>query len=157
MLTQLSYESAGGTLTFNVGAAGTGAYRVSEFTFDPEVSGDDIPMMEATGQWDSYRRVRRMTISVEGVIAGTSATDYWTQRAAMMTVVLPDQGAGQPIVQGTVYATFSGQAQVYAPGVLTDYSLPLRTDQTTSGRYQLVFVNDYGYWRAVSGDAVVKL
>jgi hypothetical protein len=75
----------------------------------------------------------------------------------MMSVVLPDQGSGQPIVQGTVYATFPGQSEVYAPAVLTDYSLPLKTDQVVSGRYQLVFTNDYGYWRATSGDAVVKL
>ena len=156
MLSALSYVADAGTLTFAVGTA-TGPYRVQEFTFDPEVSGDDIPMMEATGQWPAYRRVRRMSIAIEGVIAGTSTTDYWTQRAAMMNVVLPDQGSGQPIVQGTVYATFPGQSEVYAPAVLADYSLPLKTDQVTSGRYQLVFTNDYGYWRAVSGDAVVKL
>lgn len=157
MLTALSYEADAGTITFTVGTA-TGAYRVSEFTFDPEVSGDDIPMMESSGQWDAYRRVRRMTISVEGMLVGTSATDYWTRRATLMGVVLPDQGSTQPIVQGTVFATFPGQSEVYAPAVLTDYSAPVRVaDGVTSSRYQLVFVNDYGYWRAVSGDAVVKL
>lgn len=152
-----SDEIGGGTLSFQVGAASNYGVLLVGFDFHPTVERDDSRKLEESGSWDAPGDVTSMSIGADCLISGVSAAAYWTSRAAAMAVLLPNQGVQTENVHGTAYVTFSGQAEVYAPISLAGMSPPLTVEMPYATAFHVDWVNDYGYWRAVSGDAVVKL
>lgn len=161
MLTALSLvkSAGGGTINFNVGATTQATtYTVSRLDFDPQLEGEEIKQLESSGQFENFVYIDSQLITVQGQILGTTAAAYMTNRAALMAVVLPDSGVQTVRAHGTVYATFTGINQVYAPVVLTDIQAPLAVGEGPfDSDYQLIWRNHYGYWRYVSGDADAKL
>ena len=154
-----SSEMGGGTAAFAMGTVAGGIYGtvLAGMDFHPIVRRDASRKLEESGQWDAPGDVTAMAITADALISGTSDSDYWTRRAALMAVLLPNQGSQLENVNGTAYVTFSGQSEVYAPIALESLSPPITVDIPHATAFHVEWVNDYGYWRAVSGDAVVKL
>ena len=164
MLTALSFESAagnatGGTITFLIGsAAGTGI-TVTSLGVQYELEGTEKAKMQAGGQHDRYAYVRRLLLPMRGFIKDDDATGWAATRQAFVQKLLPDADTQEQRYHGTLKATFTGIGQVYAQVNLRELDVPLDVDEGGPfvSEYNLSFVANYGYWRAVSGNAVVKI
>jgi len=158
MLTALSLEPANGSATLNL--MGTG-YQPKLIGPSWVTDGQPLEKLGESGGWDTYRPVRTMPITLKILVVGTDAADYITKRAALLAAVLPDAGANTYTKAGTLKPTFSGVAQVYADVNLLTCDAPLEIDGENSSPRSLtttvVWECAYGYWRAVSGGAVVKV
>lgn len=162
MMTALSIEGVySPTFSFTLSNADDGGTNVQVFRSLPVMRGDAIPTPDKSGAADTYVQNGQLEITVSGQIIGTSASNYWTRRMAFADAILPDQGSQTAFKHGTLKATFSGQSQVYVDFVTLEWDAPLETitpdGAAVVGEYSWKCRAPYGYWRTVSGGAVVKL
>lgn len=153
MFTQAGFTNVN-TVTIDFFAAAYNGFRSATWRY--EFEGDADPKQGDSGQHDSHAFVRRLIIDIEGQIKGSSETDYWTKRDALIAALLVDRGAQTAYKHGTFTLTPTGKPQMYADVVVTALAFPRAFDEPLMSRYQASFRCDYGYWRAVSGGAVVK-
>lgn len=137
--------------------SGTLKYPVRHFTWSQPTRGDDLPKMQAAGQHDRYRNIDKMLIVMEGDILGTTTTDYWTNRKALMNVAIPKPGQ---IFRygGTLEIKLDGDSETYWCNVdLEDYDVPTEALYPTRTPFQFQWTNPYGYWRKLSDFSVAYI
>lgn len=163
MLTAMSVTGTyAPSVTFVLSDADANGIGVQRFAWRPVMWGDPIKTPDTSGSADTYVQVAHMEIEVAGKIIGSTAANYWTRRNAFVDAILPDQGSqGSTYRHGQLFATFTGQSQVYADFVTVDFEAPLEVLSPSDGQVLSEYVwkarNPYGFWRAVSGGAVLKV
>src|SRR6185295_18903412 len=91
ILDAMSIASAhgGGTANFAVGSTASGPLKVFNCVWTPRVEGEAVPKLNAGGSWPANTEIRALVIDADGMIVGSSPSDYWTQRAALIAAVVP--------------------------------------------------------------------
>ena len=164
MLTALSFESApgnttGGTVTFLVGSSAGNGVTAASLDQEYEFEGTEKPKMQAAGQHERYVYVRRLVLPLSGLIKADTAANWASTRQSFAAKLLPNTGTQTERRHGTLKATFTGQSQVYAEVVCRELNLPMDVNEGGPfvSEYSLRFVANYGYWRLVSTNAVLKI
>lgn len=133
-------------------------YPVEKFTWDYEMSGDEIPKFEAPGQFDNFKVVRQMTIDCEGHIVTQTTSAYWTARKNLLSLALPPATIPAQSKHVRIEMQLDGDANIYyADCVLDDYSVPLEANYPTVTPFLFQWTCNFGYWRNVATNAAVRL
>lgn len=149
ILDALSHESAhgGGTVTFAVGNNRTGALKVKSFVWTPRLAGSFPPKLNAAGSWPANTDVRDLVIDLEGMIIGSSPSDYWSQRGTLMDSVVPPASRTRTIRHhGTLSFTPAGGSAITGLVNLTECECPLSADGGRWGPMRISWVMPAGYW-----------
>jgi len=147
----------GGSVSMAVGASKAGPFKVESFTWSPRVAGESVPKLQATGRHPGQFDPQELVLDLEGRLVGSTPTDYWTQRLALLKAIVPPQNRSRTIYEhGTITITPPGQAAVYVLVNLSEYDFPVGVLGRTS-EYRFSWVAPFGYWRKVSDDSVVIL
>ena len=154
----LTHASAhgGGTISFGLGDNRTADIKVEELTWKPRMAGQGIPRLNAAGSFPGHLDPRELVVDIQGRIVSASASAYWDTRTALIQSLMPPPDYDRSIFHhGTLTATFPGESAAYLLVNLLDYDIPLTSQIGRSTEYRLGWVAYFGYWRAVSGGAVV--
>jgi hypothetical protein len=137
--------------------SGTLKYPVRRFTWSDPTRGDELPKMQAAGQHDRYKNIDTMLITMEGDILGSTTTEYWTNRKALLAVVLPKPGQNFRY-HGNLQIKLDGDSETYWCNVdLEDRDTPTEAFYPTRTPFQFQWTNPYGYWRKLSNNAVAYI
>lgn len=162
MITAASLTNIGtsDTKALAVGTAGSVSgggvsLRSLVVSYEPELQG--VRKHQSSGEWENYAYVRRLILTLTGVIAGNSASSYITQRNAFVKAFLPNEGVQSDRNHTTLALTFSDSTAVTDDCIFESFDGPLTVDEgPISAEYTLVLVNRTGYFHT-SGGVVVKL
>lgn len=140
----------------NLLATGT-AFRDISWSYEP--AGSEFGKQQDSGQQDGHVFIRKLTITINGLITGTSASDYWTHRQSVLNGFIVDQGAQTDYKHGRLTITPSGGSQVFADVVVDSDSFELAHDEAAalSSQYTVTLRCPYGYWRTTGSSAVSKI
>lgn len=155
LLTEATFTNVN-TASVNLLGAGT-TFR--DITWSYEMAGSEFGKQQDSGEQESHSFVRKLVITIDGQITGTSDANYWTNRGSVLGGFLVSRGTQTAYTHGRLTITPSGGAQVYADCVIDSNSFPLTHDEapSKSSKYQVTLRCFYGYWRTVSGGTVVKI
>lgn|SRR5574337_162711 len=129
-------------------------YPVRTFTWTQPTRGDDLPKMETAGKHDRYSDVDAMAITMEGSIIADTTTDYWAARKALLNNVIPTNDRLYRY-HSLLRIKLDGDSETYWCNViLKDYDAPTEANFPTVTPFQFQWENTYGYWRALSNNAV---
>lgn len=160
LVDSLTHASAhgGGTINFALGDNKDGEIKVSELSWKPRMVGSGIPRLNRGGSWPAHVDPRELVVDMQGRIVSASPSAYWTTRTALIESILVPDGYDRDIFHhGTLTVELPGQSDAYLLVNLLDYDIPLTAQIGRSTEYRISWVAYFGYWRAVSGDAVVFL
>jgi len=136
---------------------GTLKYPVSEFTWTDPTRGDDLPKMQEAGMHDRYKNIDSMGITMVGDILGSTTTEYWTNRKALLAIVIPKPGSLFRY-HGTIEIKLDGDSETYWCNVdLEDRDTPLEAFYPTVSPFQFQWTNNFGYWRKLSDNTVAYI
>lgn len=136
---------------------GTLKYPVEEFTWSDPTRGEGIPKMQAAGMHDRYKDIDNMLITMRGHILANTTTEYWTYRKALLAVVIPKPGHNFRYT-GTIEIKLDGDSETYWCNVdLEDRDTPTEAFYPTVTPFQFQWVNNFGYWRKLSNNAVAYI
>lgn len=162
MITAASLTNVGTSDTKSLAAGTAGSIsgggvslRTLVVSYEPEVQA--VRKHQSSGEWKNYAYVRRLVLSLSGVIAGSSASDYITQRIAFVKSFLPSEGVQTERDHTTLALTFSDGSAVTDGCIFESFEAPMTVDDAPiAAEYTLVLVNRSGYFHT-SGGVVVKL
>ena len=124
-------------------------------SYEPELQ--PVRKHQSSGEWENFAYVRRLALTLQGMIAGSSASDYITQRNAFVKSFLPNEGTQTLRNHTTLALTFSDSTAVTDACIFESFEAPLTVDDSSlAAEYTLVLVNRSGYFHTAAG-AVVKL
>jgi hypothetical protein len=133
-------------------------YPVEKFSWDYEMSGDEIAKFEAPGQWDNLKVVRKMTLDCEGHIVTRTTTAYWTARKNLCNLVLPPTTIPVERRHVRIEMQLDGDTNTYYGDFqLDDYSIPLEANYPTVTPFLFQWSCNFGYWRNIATNAAVRL
>lgn len=146
---------SGGTTTFGVGNNKTNPIRVSDMTWKPRMAGGPISRLNVAGSFPSHVDPRELVVDIQGRIVAADPADYWNVRKAFVQSFMPPPDYDRTIFHhATLTITPPSESAAYLLVTTSDYDIPL-TPLGYSTEYRISFSAPFGYWRAVSGDAVV--
>lgn len=122
-----------------------------------ETAGQELPKQDDSGQHEASAFVRRLLVTVRGQILGDTEALYWTNRATFAKAFLVADGAQSSYHHGVLSVTPTGGAAMYLNCVLLSLDMPIDLDAPKASTYVAELRANRGYWRAVSGDAIVRL
>lgn len=157
MFSAITFEPADGGATLTLL---TDAYPVATCSWRYETASEEQPVQDHSGQHESPAPVRRMTITLAGLmVAADGGADYWAKRAPVAAALVPAQGT---IGQGTINDYRTGRLNIilqggtpvyYADVVLASLDFPVEpgieasdTSPRSSG-YAASMRCNYGYWK----------
>lgn len=136
----------------------TPLYPVEKFTWDYEVTGDEIPKFEAPGQWDNFKPVRKMILDCEGHIVGQTTSAYWAARRNLSNLVVPPPTIPQVKQHTRIEMQLDGDGTLYyGIFMLDDFSIPLEANYPTVTPFLFQWSCNFGYWRNAATGAAVRL
>ena len=123
-----------------------------------EMAGEDFGKQGESGNHPAAVVVRKLLVTLNGQIKGASPTEYWANRSALLTALLPDEGAPVSYYTGRLHVAPTGGTAVYADVVMVDNDFTSTVDEgTKTSLYTVNWRCDRGYWSAESDDSLVKL
>ena len=129
--------------------------RTLSVSYEPELQA--VRKHQSSGEWENYAYVRRLVLTLNGMIAGASASDYITQRIAFVKSFMPDEGVQTERNHTTLALTFSDGTAVTDGCIFESFEAPMTVDDAPiAAEYTLVLINRSGYFHT-SGGVVVKL
>jgi len=154
--TTLGFANINATDTVDLTAA---AYSVKGLEWDYNYGGDEYPKQQNSGNLQAHSFTRAMTVTLAVQVKGSSESDYWTQRKALVAAFLVDDGGQTSYYHGTLTGTPNGQDEMYAHANVTAIQAPHAPDE--AGAYTstvtITMRADRGYWLKVADDTVVKI
>lgn len=150
MITAASHASAhgGGTATFAVGT-GTGGLglRVENFAWTPRIASGPPPKLQSVGMWPGNTDPRELVIDVDGLLVGSSPSDYWSRREAILEAILKPPDYDRTIRHDGTLSWTSAAGKTYTALVnLAEHAFPLTSQQGRSSPYRISWVAYAGYW-----------
>ena len=135
-------------------------YILKSLDWSYEYDGSEFPKQSDSGQQPAQSFVRRVVVTATVQIKGTSASDHWTKRGTFVTAFLIKDGAQTVYNHGRLSVTPSGGSAMYVDANVTGLQFTQLSLDEAAAHITTATVTmraDRGYWRAVSGDAVVYL
>lgn len=146
----------------NVSSDTANLYTVGDFAFKSlewsyEYDGSEFPKQQNSGQNPAHSFVRRMALTLTVQILGSSQSDYWTNHNTFAKAFLVADGTQSSYNHGTLAVTPTGKSAMYVDANVTGIGFHSNPEEGAAftSTATVTMRADRGYWRAVSGGAVV--
>lgn len=144
MITSLTLWDANITTSITLNSA---TYPLEKFSWDYPIDGANIPKGQTSGQWDTFKYVRKMDLTCEGHILADTTSGYWTARKALLAIAMPQPDTLVKFHSRILMVVDDG-ATVYRADVnLAGFAIPLEALYPTVTPFQFQWECNVGYWR----------
>lgn len=152
----LGFANVNGSATVDLLGAG---YKIKSLEWDYNYGGDEYPKQQAPANHPAHSFARALTLTLAVQVVGSSESDYWTKRKALIAAFLVDDGAQTAYYHGTLTGTPHGQSSMYVKVNVTGIQAPHAPDEAGAFTSTVTFTMraDRGYWLKVSDDSAVKI
>ena len=132
-------------------------YPLQKFSWEYPMAGDTIPRPFSAGRHNSRKSVGYMTLDCEGEILGSSTSNYWANRKALVTKVLPARIQTPSVYRHSyIELTLDDSTIYHADLQLASYSIPLAaTGAPTISPFMFSWEINEGYWLDALGAAAL--
>lgn len=146
MIASIQFISANGINSVLLNESDATSYPVYKFEWNYATDGADIPKGQTYGQWPTRKFVRKMPITCEGDIIGTTSAAYWTARKALLAAIVPNP-TSTFTNHGRLYMTLEGDGSTYYADVsLVGFQVPMEANYPTMSQFQFQWEANFGYW-----------
>ena len=132
-------------------------YPLQKFAWEYPIVGDTIPRPFSSGRHDTRKSVGYMTLDCEGEILGSSTSNYWVNRKALVAKILPARAQTPSVYRHSyIEVTLDDSTKYHADLQLTSYSVPMTTTGApTISPFMFSWEINVGYWLSDSGVATL--